>query len=189
MRATCKPCSRWKTCTTRFWSDSYAGFLISLLAERIRPRLRQLVYLDAFVPDDGMSVLDYVQPPERRAALLKSGRESGYASPVPLSAFGVVKPEDLAWAEPRIVRQPFASFEQPVRLTGPAGSGLPRSFVACTKPASGSFGQFAAKLRSEPGWRVHELATGHDAMIIDPPLLARLLLAIAGGVATGGSRS
>ena len=160
---------------------SYAGFLISMLAERVRPRLRQLVYLDAFVPDDGKSLLDYIQPPERRAALLKSGRETGYAAAVPLAALGVVKAEDLAWAQPRITPQPFASMEQPVRLTQPAGNGMPRAFVSCTQPASGSFGQFAAKVRNDPNWQFHELATGHDAMITNAPLLAELLLAIARG--------
>lgn len=64
---------------------SYAGFVISLLAERVADRLRQLVYLDAFVPEDGKCVLDYIQPAERRAALRSSGRETGYAAPVPLA--------------------------------------------------------------------------------------------------------
>jgi pimeloyl-ACP methyl ester carboxylesterase len=158
---------------------SYAGFVISLLAERIADRLGQLVYLDAFVPEDGKCVLDYIQPAERRAALRDSGRKTGYAAPVPLAALGVTKPDDLAWAQPRIVPQPFASFEQPIRLSRPAGQGLTRSFIACTRPASGSFGQFAARVRDDPAWRFHELASGHDAMIIDPLPLARLLVGIA----------
>lgn len=158
---------------------SYAGFPISVVAERLPERLRQLIYLDAFVPEDGKCVLDYIQGAERRAALRDSGRATGYAAPVPLTALGVTRPDDLAWAQPRIVRQPFASFEQPVRLSRPAGHGLVRSFIACTQPASGSFGQFAAKLKDDPTWRVRELASGHDAMIIDPLPLARLLIEIA----------
>jgi len=47
----------------------------------------------------------------------------------------------------RIVPQPFASFERPIQLKSAAGNGLPRVFIACTKPASGSFGQFAAMVR------------------------------------------
>jgi pimeloyl-ACP methyl ester carboxylesterase len=158
---------------------SYAGFVISLLAERITDRLRKLVYLDAFVPEDGHCVLDYIQPAERRAALRDSGRETGYAAPVPLAALGVTKPDDLAWAQPRIVRQPFASFEQKLQLARPAGRGLARHYIACTRPASGSFGQFAAQVRNDPTWHFDELPSGHDAMIIDPQPLARLLTGIA----------
>jgi hypothetical protein len=79
------------------------------------------------------------------------------------------------------VRHPFASFEQAVQPARPAGHGLPRSFIACTRPASGSFGQFAAKVRNDSTWRYFELASGHDAMIIDPLPLARLLIDVAAG--------
>ncbi len=160
---------------------SYAGFVISLLAERIRPRIRQLVYLDAFVPEDGKSVLDYIAPPERRAALTKSGVETGYVPAVPLPVLGVVRPQDLVWAQARVVPQPYASFAQAVRLKKPVGNGLPRDFIACTHPASGSFGQFAARLRADAEWKVHELATGYNAMIIDPVRLAALLLSVVHG--------
>ncbi len=157
---------------------SYAGFVISLLAERLRPRIRQLVYLDAFVPEDGKSVLDYIAPPERRAALTRSAMETGYVPAVPLPVLGVVRPQDLIWAQARVVPQPYASFAQPVRLKKPAGNGLPRDFIVCTNPASGSFGQFSARLKADAEWKVHELATGHNAMIIDPVRLAALLLGI-----------
>lgn len=158
---------------------SYAGFIISMVAERMPSRLRRLVYLDAFVPDDGKSVLDYILPAEHRRALQHSRRATGYAATVPLAALGVTDPADLAWAQARIVPQPFGTFVQPVRLRRPAGDGLARSFIACTRPANGSFGQFLAKARAEPHWSVHELPTGHDAMIIAPAMLADLLLAIA----------
>jgi pimeloyl-ACP methyl ester carboxylesterase len=157
---------------------SYAGFVISQLAERIRPRIRRLVYLDAFVPGDRKSLLDYITPPERRAALVKSGRETGYVPAVPLPVLGVVRPQDLMWAQARVVPQPYASFTQPVRLRKPAGNGLPRDFIACTNPASDLFGHLAARLREDSDWKVHELATGNDAMIVDPVRLAALLLNI-----------
>jgi pimeloyl-ACP methyl ester carboxylesterase len=158
---------------------SYAGFIISLLAERARARLRRLVYLDAFVPENGKCVLDYIHPPQRRQALLDSGVASGFAAPVPLAALGVVKPEDLRWVQPRIVPQPFETFRQPIALSRPAGEGLPRTYIACTSPPSGSFGQFAERVKTVPGWDLQELATGHDAMVIAPSLLAESLLLTA----------
>jgi pimeloyl-ACP methyl ester carboxylesterase len=157
---------------------SYAGFIISMVAERSRSRLRRLVYLDAFLPEDGKSALDYIQPPEARLATQESGQATGYVAPLPLAAFGLIDPVDVALAQPRIVAQPFATLAQPVRLAQPAGQGLPRSFIECVKPTNPLFGQFAARARAEPDWDVYELPTGHDAMIIAPALLADLLLAI-----------
>ena len=37
---------------------SYGGFVISGVADQIPDRIRALVYLDAFVPEDGECVLD-----------------------------------------------------------------------------------------------------------------------------------
>jgi pimeloyl-ACP methyl ester carboxylesterase len=157
---------------------SYAGFVISMLAERVRSRLRRLVYLDAFLPEDGKSLLDYIQPAEARHATQEIGQATGYVESLPLAAFGLIDPADVALAQPRIVAQPFGTLAQPVRLAQPAGQGIPRSFIECVKPTNPLFGQFAARARAEPDWDVYELPSGHDAMITAPKLLADMLLAI-----------
>lgn len=157
---------------------SYAGMVISAVAERARPRLRSLVYLDAFVPENGKRMLDYV-PPERRGGMVKSGTETGYAAPIPLKVFGVTREEDLAWANPRIVRHPFGTMDQPIRLAQPPASGLPRAFILCSNPSSGTFDQFAERIRKDASWKFYDLPTGHDAMITAPQELARILHELA----------
>ncbi|MEX1157503.1 MAG: hypothetical protein WEC79_01070, partial [Thermomicrobiales bacterium] len=53
----------------------------------------------------------------------------------------------------------------------------PRTFILCvSNTPSGTFVPFADRARSTPGWTLHELATGHDAMLTEPDELARLLL-------------
>lgn len=158
---------------------SYAGFVISAVAERAANRLHSLVYLDAFVPENRKRVTDYLLPLERRQALIKAGQESGYVAPIPLQALGVSDAADLEWATPRLVKQAFATFDQPIRLTAPAGNGFPRSFIASTNPPSGSFGQFAEAIRNNPSWQFFELSTGHQAMISAPLELSRILLRLS----------
>jgi len=41
---------------------------------------------------------------------------------------------------------------------------------------TGSFDQFAARLRDSPDWKFYELKTGHDCMITDPKSVIRILL-------------
>lgn len=155
---------------------SYGGMVISQLAEREASRIRRLVYVDAFVPESGMSVIDYLLPLERRQAIVKFGSQTGFVPPIPAQALGVSDAHDLAWIEPRVVRQPFATFSEPAQLAGEAGAGLPCSYVACVEPASGSFGQFAQRVRDRADWSFHELRTGHNAMVTAPAALARALL-------------
>jgi pimeloyl-ACP methyl ester carboxylesterase len=158
---------------------SYGGMVISLLAEHERSRLRHLIYLDAFVPDNGKRVVDYLLPLERRDALVRAGRETGVILPIPAQALGVTDPADLTWMNERVVSQPFGTFDEPADLPFMAAAGLPRTYLACVEPASGSFGQFAAKFRDDPAWNFKALRTGHNAMVTAPEALARVLLSLA----------
>jgi pimeloyl-ACP methyl ester carboxylesterase len=157
---------------------SYGGMVITGVAERCAGRLRRLVYLDAFVPESGKCLLDYVDAavPERAARFREEGERTGTVAPPPLATWGIVKPEQAAFARPRENRHPFRSFTQPVRLSDPRARALPRTFVYCSSPATGSFDQFAARYRRDPAWRFHEIKTGHDCMILVPDEVAAVLL-------------
>src|SRR4051812_4933591 len=50
---------------------SYGGFIVSEVVERVPHAIASIVYLDAFVPENGKSLQDYA-PPERRA-LIEAG--------------------------------------------------------------------------------------------------------------------
>jgi len=153
---------------------SYGGMVVTGAADRVPARIARLVYLDAFVPEDGKCLLDYVVP-ERAARMREEGEKAGSVTPPPLSLWGVTKPEHIDFIKPREARHPFGTMVQKIRLAGAARS-LPKTFIYCSSPATGSFDQFAAKYRGAPGWRFHELATGHDAMILVPGRVAELLL-------------
>src|SRR5262249_25595660 len=55
---------------------SYGGMVVTGAADREAARIRRLVYLDAFVPESGRCVLDYVVP-ERAAAMRREGEQVG----------------------------------------------------------------------------------------------------------------
>ena len=155
---------------------SYGGMVVTGVADRCATRIRRLIYLDAFVPENGRCALDYVVP-ERAAAFRKEGEERGSVAPPPLSLWGLTQPQHVDFAKPRETRHPYATFTQPVRLANEAALvRLPKTFIYCSSPATGTFDQFAAKYRKDPAWSFHELKTGHDAMILVPDELAALLL-------------
>ncbi len=155
---------------------SYGGMVVTGAADRCAARIRRLVYLDAFVPGNGKCALDYVLP-ERAAAFRKEGEQTGTVAPPPLSLWGLTKPEHIAFAKPRETRHPYRTFTQPIRLANEAAlARLPRTFIYCSSPATGTFDALAAKVRRDPAWRFFELKTGHDAMILVPEELAAILL-------------
>jgi pimeloyl-ACP methyl ester carboxylesterase len=157
---------------------SYGGMVVSGVAERCPERLRRLVYLDAFVPEDGSCALDYVVP-ARAAAFREQGEGSGFVDPPPPSLWGLVKHEHVAFSRHRELRHPYRCFTERLRVVNSSAAALPKTFIHCTSPATGTFDQFAAKYRSDPRWRFHELKTGHDSMILVPDELAAILLQAA----------
>jgi pimeloyl-ACP methyl ester carboxylesterase len=157
---------------------SYGGMVVTGAAERSPERVRRVVYLDAFVPESGKCLLDYVDiaVPGRSAGFRKEGEESGFVSPPPLSLWGLANPEHVAFARQRQAPHPYHCFTQPIRLVNSSAAALPKTFIYCSSPATGSFDQFAAKYRGDPKWRFYELKTGHDCMILVPDEVAALLL-------------
>ena len=104
---------------------SYAGCVVSAVADRIPERISHLVYLDAFVPETGKSLHDCL-PEEQRALQLELCGQIGdgwKVPPIPAEVFNV-NAADRAWVDRQCTPQPLATFQQPVLRTGkplPAG--------------------------------------------------------------------
>ena len=154
---------------------SYGGMVVTGAADRAAQRIAHLVYLDAFVPESGKCLLDYAVP-ERAARMRAEGEQTGFVTPPPMSLWGLTRPEHLAFVGPREVKHPYATMSQPLRLAKTPA--MPKTFIYCSSPATGSFDQFAQKYRNDPAWRFHELQTGHDAMLLMPEAVTRILLDI-----------
>jgi pimeloyl-ACP methyl ester carboxylesterase len=155
---------------------SYGGMVISGVAARTTGRIGHLVYLDAFVPETGKSLLDYLG--ERAAAMREAAvaHGEGWKLPsFPPERFGVTSQRDTEWLNKHLVAQPLRTFEQPLPAAG--GDKLKRSYVYCSKPAMGTFDQFAERLRDDRKWTFHDVKTGHDAMVTAPGEIAKILMA------------
>ena len=158
---------------------SYAGMVISGVAGRVPNRIASLVYLDAFVPEPGRSLLSY-QAPERAEAIRSSAAREGEGwrvPPFPPQRFGVTSVRDTEWLLRRLVPQPLRTFDQP--LPAVPATKMSRSYIYCSSPATGTFDQFAEALRDDRKWRFHDVKTGHDAMVTAPGEIAKILMADA----------
>jgi len=152
---------------------SYGGMVATGVADRARDRITQLIYIDAFVPRDGQSLLDLNEPArERMRELAKAG--DGYRVP-PNPTPPDTPQADLDWLTARRVDMPIKCFETKLRLQGGTLT-LPRSYIYATRitPAD-TFGQFAKRAKSEPGWRYFEIDASHSPNVTAPEALMALL--------------
>ena len=159
---------------------AYGGMVIAGVADRMPSRIRRAVYLDAFVPDRGKCVMDYIQPAEKAAEIRKRGEVSGMIDPPSVYEWGLTRPADIRWATRFLSRQPYRTLTQPIALKMDAArASVRKTYIHCTAPATRTFSPFAARLRSDPSWQLVDFKGCHDSMIAEPERLARLFLRVA----------
>lgn len=159
---------------------SYAGVVITGVADRVPERISKLIYLDAVIVGNGESCIS-VHPDSFRKEFEKDAAQYGMhsLSVRPSSLFGVSNPKDRQWVDARLTLQPYGTFAQPLILHHPFGNGLPLAYIACTQPQLPVLAVFAAKAKQSPQWKYYEMKTGHDAMITQPKELANLLVSLS----------
>lgn len=153
---------------------SYGGMVVTGALEHIGARVRELVYLDAFVPADGDSVASLTG-----GALGAPGTEIGAPWFVPATPREFEDPVTGAWSNLRRTAQPVGTFTEPVRLPVPLEEQrFGRTYIRATANPGGPFEIPARHARESPAWRYHEIATNHMVPENRPAELAALLRAL-----------
>ena len=163
---------------------SYGGMVITGVADRMAARIKTLVYLDAFVPEHGDSLIGLLPqalPPEVSAQFVGGFRgaalegRSGQMQPIPAEVFGVAA-ANRAWVDRRCVPQALATFEMPLLLSGEHTKVGQRLYILADGWDPSPFRHFAKKYEGAAGWRVTQLPCSHDVMVDMPKELAAELL-------------
>jgi pimeloyl-ACP methyl ester carboxylesterase len=166
---------------------SYGGMVITGVADRVPQKIRALVYLDAFVPEHGdslISLLPKALPPEAAAQFIGAfhgaalEKHCGLMQPITADVFNV-RPENRAWVDRRCVPQALATFEMPLLLTGAGAAVGKRCFILADGWDPSPFRHFAEKYARVAGWEVVKFPCSHDVMVDMPDELAQKLAELA----------
>lgn len=149
---------------------SYGGMVVTGVADSIPGRIRQLVYLDAFVPEDGQSV-----------ATAHGQGQTGREMP---AKDGLIHP---FWNTgdpgfPRDVPHPAGTFSQPLVLDNAGRLQLPTTYILTYEgedPGKDAFA-FFAKRAAGLGWKIINMQADHNPQMTMPDKLAALLEEVAG---------
>jgi len=159
---------------------SYAGCVITGVADQVPDRIRALVFLDAFVLENGESVTD-ILPSEVAQAVREQARATGEGwkiLPLPAHLLGVRDPHDAAWVDAQCTPQAIATFEQRIKVT----ANLEHiQDIAYMLPTECHPNLLVSHERAKAkGWKIHTIDnSGHDFMIDHPQKLADFLLGYA----------
>jgi pimeloyl-ACP methyl ester carboxylesterase len=153
---------------------SYGGAVVRQVADRMPDRIHSLVYLDAFVQENGKANFDYLPDHGKSMRELAVADGDGWKVPPLPASFFAVNAADADWVDQQCTMHPLSSFEAPARISG-ACDGIATIGYIQAAGFDGPFGQFYAKA-GERGWWQAELACGHDVPLDMPNELTALLL-------------
>jgi len=151
--------------------NSYGGMVTSGVVDRVPEKVASLVYLDAFVPENGQSLLSLL-PPDLRLATVPGA--DWLAAPPPSATFGLKRPEVIALWEAKSAPHPLVTLTQPLQLTGGIGRVRQKMYILGTESAR--FTRFYDKVKNNPGWTVHTLPCTTFMQLEMPEELTAILL-------------
>jgi pimeloyl-ACP methyl ester carboxylesterase len=157
---------------------SYGGFVISGVAEQMAPAIRSIVFLDAFVPNNGESVQDLTGPAVQELARATLQRGDLTMPPRAAEAFGVNE-KDRAWVDRLCVGQPIGTFTEKVVVTGARERIARKAYIRAASYANPGFDKALAAVKADPSWRTYAVPCGHDVMVDMPDRFSEILLEVA----------
>ena len=163
---------------------SMGGMPISAAAEAEAERVRALVYLCAFLPRDGESLMaiEGRNPRSTVPPHIVADEAGGTLSIAPRHHrglfYGDVDEAVMARAQERLTPQPAAPFGAPLAL-GEAFAGARKHYVECVRDGAISIELQRDMIAASPGVTVHTMDADHSPFLSHPAALARILDGIA----------
>ncbi|MDP9866420.1 MULTISPECIES: alpha/beta fold hydrolase [Streptosporangium] len=161
---------------------SYSGIVAGQVADRAPDRVAHTVFVEAFLPHDGRSML-HAFPERQRAEELRLIADNHGRWPAPDSAIVAdgqdLSPRQAQWLAERFVGHPGRTIAEPAVLTRPLAHQRATYVVCAMEHFGGRVSADVSAMRAAPNWTFHTLDTGHWPMISAPDPLVALLTGIA----------
>ena len=157
---------------------SYGGMVVSGVAEQMADKIASIVFLDAFVPENGDAMADLTSQVVRDA--LKAATEKREISmPARPAAAFLVNEKDQAWVDRLCGPQPIGTMTEKITLAGARERIAKKAYIRAGAYPNPGFDKALARVKSDGSWRTYDVPCGHDVMVDMPERLAEILLEVA----------
>jgi pimeloyl-ACP methyl ester carboxylesterase len=164
---------------------SYGGTIISKVVEAVPERIRRLVYWNAFVLQDGESLVDNVPPhfAQLFAQLSAASDDGSVMLPFPIWREVFINDADLAFAQTTydlLSSEPYQPLVDRLDLKRFATLQTPRSYINCTDdialPPGPEYGWHPRMSNRLGLYRLVQIAGSHEVMFTAPHRLAEAIV-------------
>ena len=157
---------------------SYGGMVVSGVAEQMADKIAAIVFLDAFVPEDGDSMAELTSGVVREGLKAALARGDLGMPPRPAAAF-LVNDKDQAWVDAKCVPQPIGTMTESLKLSGALERIANKAYIRAGAYPNPGFDKALARVKADRSWRSYEVPCGHDVMVDMPERLTEILLEVA----------
>ena len=166
---------------------SMGGAIVTQAASNCPERVAALVFVAAFMPADGQSLLDLTHLPEGKDDMIQANLVIEGDPPVAVlseeataaAIYNDCTSEQTAWAVARRRPQPVAPFADPARIDESVLAAIPRSYVLTTRDRSIPPALQRRMIREHPCENVIELDADHAPFLSATNELAAALVGLA----------
>ena len=151
---------------------------VSGALEQVGDRVSSVVFLDAFVPENGQKSLDTASDFSRKG-LLDAMAKGEASRAAPKAEVFHVNPKDRAWVDSKLTAQPVGVALQPIKLAGAREKVAKKTYIRAPAYPQPHFDQYFAAKKADPGWRTYEVDGGHDVMVDRPERLVEIFLEVS----------
>jgi pimeloyl-ACP methyl ester carboxylesterase len=141
---------------------SYAGSVITAVADQLPERIAALVYLDAFLPEDGDSCWLMANDEQRH----------WYSSGCARTGYGI---DPLPFFSDRARPHPVATVLQALPLTGAWRAVATKHYVAARWPEESPMALSTRRAQADPAITVHHWDVRHNVLADGPARVLQLL--------------
>ena len=156
---------------------SYSGIVAGQVADRAPDRVAHTVFVDAFLPHDGKSMLDAFSERQREDELAQIAENQGRWPAPDITAAANrhgLSTGQARWLAERFVGHPGRTISEPAILNRPLATQR-ATYIVCSFQVSDD----VAAMHEEPNWTFRTLETGHWPMVSSPDQLVALLAEVA----------
>lgn len=157
---------------------SYGGMVVSGVAEKAASAIGSIVFLDAFVPENGDSMAALTSQAVRDNLNAAGERGDLGVPPRPAAAF-LVNEKDRAWVDSLCGPQPIGTMTEKLTLTGARERIAKKAYIRAAAYPNPGFDAAYARVKADKSWRTYEVPCGHDVMVDMPERLAEILTEVA----------
>ena len=158
---------------------SFAGSIISGVADKLKDRIQKLIYFDAVIIKDGQKPFD-IAPKELVKQRIELAKRFGNGISIPApsaDAFGVFDVKKSLLLEEKLTPHPLSTYQSKLTIKNEIGNGIPLFYIFCNDPVYKSL-ESSREVVRKLKWPIFELNAGHDAMLTHPKETLNLLMKI-----------